>query len=711
MALAKFLVVRPLGTTSALEGGRPRAQAVEAHLAADASRVWSRYPGDDGTLSCEWTARDVPSTQAVLANTPELPREAPRAPKCGREPGGRRFVARTGVLVVAALLASAAAACGSGGESGPRSDGPSVTVTTATTSGPVACPRGGLVAVEAASGSVVWSHCAQGGVGIEVLGADDRIVLAAEHSDRGGPTTLSGLDPATGAERWTASVTPFNESYERDAFYADGNRLGGGVVVFSRPIRDGGELVGLDAATGAERWSVPSEGRFVTGHGDDVAVTATPGALFETPPDAPQPDLTVVAVDRRTGATRWTSDRGIRDVGAPWGPRVGGGILVVPQLQPHEADAPLRTWSWDTVGIELATGEERWRRSAGPMRLLAAGPEHAVGLVPVAEGDAVEPARWQLEGFDTERGTRRWQQEIADLEPVVAAASASPVVAVATGLGARSGPAVAPTASTSPAPAALTVYDVATGAVRFRVDGALRPAAVTPTLVVVTAPDAVVALDAATGATRWQLPFAQPFGVEAVTRDGRLYLSSSRGMLDPPPESTSAPVTSPSGASTAPATSPTSTPAAPQGTVVLASSTLADGVPVRITERTGGPGQLCVSVGEATSRQVCSSTTVVTVEAGSAVAQLMRSVPLSSKTGPGSSGGSATAWFLVLPAGHARPVVARRPDGTVWLSAESQTSDAVVVIEPAGSFGTSPPPALDFVAPDGSVVARLPGPR
>lgn len=457
---------------------------------------------------------------------------------------------------VAALAVLAAAACGGGGDGDGDGDGgerttpigtvtlPAVAVPTVR-EGPDCAFSAALVAVDPSTGTPIWSRCAGARSGIEVLAATGSTVLAAEYGDRGGGVHLLGLDAVTGALRWSTDIAPFNESYERDAFYADGDKAGGGVVVANVLDGDRTMVVGIDLETGAERWRADAEGTFVTGHSDEVAISMAPGALFETPSDAAQPDLLTVAFDRQSGAVRWRREAGIRDVSAPWGPRLGDGLFVFTQIEPRAEDSQPGDWRWDTVAVDPATGAERWRREQGPLWVLAVSDGTGVGVAPAAGDNRPVPAS-VLVGFDSANGDERWTLPLPDGNPLGWTGAGSPVAAVlviaSPDDGGTSSPATTGAVATATVMAdgaaftagVLAVVDRASGQAHYTVPGA-EAAAVSDQLVLVGRGGQIVALDATDGAVRWQLRFAHPYGIEVQRAAGRLFLSSSSGMADPPP--------------------------------------------------------------------------------------------------------------------------------------------------------------------------------
>jgi outer membrane protein assembly factor BamB len=593
-------------------------------------------------------------------------------------------------VALALVSAAIASACGAAGDGSATTATPATTATLppAGSAQPSTCPFGAaLVGFDETSGRMLWSRCAAAAGGIEALTADASTVLAAEYEfDGSGRTRLLGLDAATGAERWTTLVDAFNESYGRDAFYADGNRLGAGTVVFSQLAGDGHVMVGVDASTGAERWRVDAEGTFVTGHGEDVAVAASPGALFETPTDAPQPDVRVLGFDRRTGEVRWRRETGVRDLGAPWGPRTSGDLFAFTQVDPHAAETPPTEWRWRAAALDTATGDERWRRADGPLSLLSVTGEVGVGLSP--RGSGLEMA---LIGFETSSGKRRWAVDLPQERPLVLAGASSPVVAVRD-LGPAEPPTTAPAqGSTGPAATpAVTVYDRATGEQRWAVEAGAGTtlAAVASSTVFVTHGQDVVALDAGSGAVRWSAPFAHPHGVEVAAASDRVFLSSSSGMLDQQPADADA------------------APAPMSGMAERGTATLSTGETLRFAEtaETGegsGPGTMCIFVDGRAAPATCLPEAVSASAVGASL------VPAAGAALELPSG-TRSVHVVALPPGHPRPVAVRAGNGDLWPSAEAAGRDTLFIVEPTPSAGAgSIHEAVDIVSPDGSVIAGV----
>ncbi len=582
-------------------------------------------------------------------------------------------------LAVAGLLVAAGCRTDGGG------DAAVVTLPVPAGGTPVSCPSGvALVAVDAKDGGVVWSRCAERMSGIEVLAADERTVLAAEYRPAGG-LTLLGLEAATGATRWTTEVEPLNESFEADAFEVDGNQLADGVVVYSVP---GETMVGVDAVTGAERWRVPARGTLVVAHGEQVAVAAVPGDSGL--PAAQQRDLLTVGVDRASGAVRWE-----RRLGPIAMASVSDGVLVYNQIDeqrrnapPEGPNAPPEGWRWRTVAVSMDDGTEQWSREQGPFLIVSAGLAGGVGLTPAATGPTV------LEGFDVVTGKRRWSWDLEGRwswsnPPAVVASASSPVVAVATGLPAAASGSDEPGATSTTLPAAdavMTVYDRGDGSVRWRIDGGVRPVATTDAFVLIERSGAVTALDALTGQARWTVPFAHPYGIQARGAGDRVYLSSSAGSgaMNRPPDPSEA--------------------RAPSGATELSSVTLANGDRVRIVEVATATRELCIVVDAQPPTNTCPPGDYGNVPA-----------PPSGVYYPLGSGavrfpsGFRAYHVLELPAGHARPVTVRDDAGQVWPSGESSAGQRLLVLDPTLQItqsGVRGEPPLTVHGPDGAVIAR-----
>ncbi|WP_051580074.1 serine/threonine-protein kinase [Pseudonocardia acaciae] len=152
----------------------------------------------------------------------------------------------------------------------------------------------------------------------------------------GAGATVTGLDAATGRQRWLHNVI------------LDGTgRLGSEVTLSANPdvvyVSTGGSVVALDAATGQRRWAThmgyipPYEA--VVG----VRVAAAEDVAYATAANR------VVALDSATGQVRWTHLVARRFAGSP---RAEGGRVFV------TSDA-------DIEALDRATGAPLWRRGTG----------------------------------------------------------------------------------------------------------------------------------------------------------------------------------------------------------------------------------------------------------------------------------------------------------------------------------------------------------
>lgn len=120
-----------------------------------------------------------------------------------------------------------------------------------------------------------------------------------------GPDRVAGLDPATGAERW---------SYRRgNARLCDADRQDGVVLALFAKADGCRDLVALDAATGARRWYRTLELR------TDARLTSAPGVGVATGGDR------MIAFDTGGGLNRWTWTA----AGCTLDPAVPGQVAVV----------------------------------------------------------------------------------------------------------------------------------------------------------------------------------------------------------------------------------------------------------------------------------------------------------------------------------------------------------------------------------------------
>ena len=120
-----------------------------------------------------------------------------------------------------------------------------------------------------------------------------------------GPDRVAGLDPATGAERWT---------YRRgNARLCDADQQDGVVLALFAKADGCRDLIALDAATGARRWYRTLELR------TDATLTSAPGVGVATGGDR------MIAFDTGGGLNRWTYTA----AGCTLDPAVPGQVAVV----------------------------------------------------------------------------------------------------------------------------------------------------------------------------------------------------------------------------------------------------------------------------------------------------------------------------------------------------------------------------------------------
>ena len=194
---------------------------------------------------------------------------------------------------------------------------------------------GSVVAMDAASGREVWRQTVGTSPIHPPAAANGTIVVASDAGD------AKALDPATGAVRWTTHVS--------DA--GIGTPVIAGDLVFIGAGADsaGSRLVALDLASGTERWH---DDRFLAAPAiaGDVAYATGPAGL-------------VSAVDRATGAVRWTGslDGNLR------APAVAGDAVYVSADRLHQV-----------VALDQATGRRavarRHRRGEPVLHRGGAGP-------------------------------------------------------------------------------------------------------------------------------------------------------------------------------------------------------------------------------------------------------------------------------------------------------------------------------------------------
>ncbi|MFG2054179.1 PQQ-binding-like beta-propeller repeat protein [Micromonospora sp. NPDC048930] len=312
-------------------------------------------------------------------------------------------------------------------------------------------PAGRLVALDPRSGRQLWYVVTEGGVcggadalgdppviadGVAVVPAPDGYIQgigARDGSERwrtrlagapaaiadgvvlvGTQTAYTGLDLATGRQRWSRSVP--------EAAWSDwrpGGRafvLGvGSTFVVELATADGFSVAALDAGSGRELWrdavgSVDSTARrYVT------AGVSTLAALQGGPMDSPHGQATrLVGRDLRSGKPLWTTeDLPPNQDGLPQtGIAADGGEVFY-------ASATGRL-----VALDARSGAERWTASYG------SGKDLFVPRLTVGEDAVVVRRGTQLSMFEAATGAQRWSTRLDSSDPETTAATGEGLVLV-----------------------------------------------------------------------------------------------------------------------------------------------------------------------------------------------------------------------------------------------------------------------------------------
>jgi outer membrane protein assembly factor BamB len=312
--------------------------------------------------------------------------------------------------------------------------------------------------------------------------AGDLVVATTGFRGRSGRTRA--FDARTGALRWTHRSGP-------NAFVT---AIGDGMVVVAPQY---GPLIGLDLATGRERWRF----ELAEDQGPESGVVAG-GTLFvgtSFPAEGAVDPPVVYALELASGRQRW---RAVLDPGTDlqWAaPVVDGGQVLVADTLSHERSAPAS----HLHALDTATGRRRWAADlhAPAQGFFADPPVLAGGLayLPTASG--------KLLAVDTRAGREVWRDDSGF--PMVAGVRAGLVIAL---VGDR-----------------LVGFDAAGGARRWQTPvgtgAGERWAVLDGDAVLVAADGAVVAVDAATGAARWRAAVGQAVG-RPVAAGERVYVAT-----------------------------------------------------------------------------------------------------------------------------------------------------------------------------------------
>jgi outer membrane protein assembly factor BamB len=355
--------------------------------------------------------------------------------------------------------------------------------------------------------------------------AGDLVVAATGFGPEG---RTRAYDPRSGRQRWAHRTGP-------NAFVV---AAGGGLAVAAPQY---GPLIGLDLATGEERWRF----ELAEGQGPESGTIAGDTLFIGTsfPSEGAVDPPIVYALDLASGRERW---RAVLDPGTDlqWAaPVVGGGQVLVADTLSHEGSAPTS----HLHALDADTGRRRWRADlhAPGQGFFAEGPVVSEGLAYVAAtsgmllavdtrtgrevwrdqgGFPLVAGVWdglvialvggdRLVGFDAATGARRWQTPVGRGESEQWAVLDGDAVLV-TGDG------------------AVVAADAATGAARWRaaVGDAVGPPVAAGERVYVATQDRLVAIDRASGTTVWGSARVRPVAAPLVT-SGRVVVATRDGTL------------------------------------------------------------------------------------------------------------------------------------------------------------------------------------
>jgi outer membrane protein assembly factor BamB len=315
-------------------------------------------------------------------------------------------------------------------------------------------------------------------------GAGDLVVTATGHDE---PARVRAYDARSGRLRWSYPTRP-------NAFV---RAFGDGWVIVA-PAH--GPLMGLDLATGKQRWRFELASGQAAEFGTIAGDTLFIGTSF-TSEGAVDPPV-VYALELATGRQRWRTvlDRG---TDLQWAaPVVAGGQVLVADTLSHPGSAPTS----HLHALDAGTGRIRWKADlhTSQQGFSAAPPVVAGGLVYVATASST------LLALDVNSGREVWR------------ARGFPVVA-----GVRNGLVIAVIEDR------LAALDAGRGVRRWEVPlggGGERWPVLEGDTVYVASVDDVIAVDAATGTTRWRVP-ADPAVGPPVQVGGRLYVATRSRLL------------------------------------------------------------------------------------------------------------------------------------------------------------------------------------
>lgn len=257
---------------------------------------------------------------------------------------------------------------------------------------------GVLHALDAATGTPVWSHRFDSPLTGAPLVQGDRVFVAA------GDSTLWSFDAATGRVDWTRQGTSSQTIMARGAAPA----ISGDTVMLPTQA---GEIVALRRANGAVLWNAQVVGRRVgAAYAQISAITGDPVVAGSVLYAANQSGR-LSALDIRSGETLWSAREAAY---SPVWPVAGSVFLVTDENRLMRLDARTGAPVWaQELPLYRATRFARNRGAIEPQH----GPVLAGGRLWVAAGDGA------LRGFDPVSG------EVAAQLDIPGGAASGPVVA------------------------------------------------------------------------------------------------------------------------------------------------------------------------------------------------------------------------------------------------------------------------------------------
>ncbi|WP_232662140.1 protein kinase domain-containing protein [Pseudonocardia sp. TRM90224] len=391
----------PGGIAALLPPPLPREPMISAAAAAEPPPVPGPVSGPfSGPVSGPFSG---PVSGPQFATGPSGPSSGGWAPPVDAQPktSRRRFLIGAGAIGAVAVGAGAGFGI------------PALTssTTTAPTDGP------GPAALPSGQPRELWTVTPGGKV--QALAADAGAVYVSSDD-----ASIYALDPATGRPKWTYAV---RQSLRDPVQFADG----GAVLVSDSYI-----TTAVDAATGALRWE--NEKVWMLGSGGDLVVgKATTAGSYD--------NYDVIGLDPATGQERWRSPVGkqsgigINDAVVSGGKvhvKLEGSLLTLDaangsrgwEHQLTKATVGLGAEAYDitvvdttlfyvttetgkftVVAIDTVTGQERWRRTADG--------SYNPGTLTVEGGSVIGGGYNSLVALDMASGEQRWQKGgIGDLD-------------------------------------------------------------------------------------------------------------------------------------------------------------------------------------------------------------------------------------------------------------------------------------------------------